>query len=369
MKIVMFYHSVISDWNHGNAHFLRGMVSAFQNLKHHVTIYEPVDGWSLKNLTGQYGDSIIHDFRHRFPFHQPVFYDLETLKPGEVLDDADIVIVHEWNDPRLVKKLGDYRSVNNHFLLFFHDTHHRGVTEPLEMQKFNLQHYDGVLVFGEVLKNIYEVEKWGQNIHTWHEAADTEIFKPVVSDEKEGDLVWIGNWGDNERTDELLEYIIEPSEALNLKTVFYGVRYPKYAIRLLEKAHIEYRNWIPNYMVPEVFSKFRFTVHVPRRPYVQSLPGIPTIRPFEAMSCGIPLICSTWYDNEKLFTPGKDYLLANSGEEMKQHMRTLLDDSSAAKALTEHAFATIQNKHTCAQRAQEFFKIAEHTRQKIKLIA
>ena len=26
MRVVMFYHSLLSDWNHGNAHFLRGIV-------------------------------------------------------------------------------------------------------------------------------------------------------------------------------------------------------------------------------------------------------------------------------------------------------------------------------------------------------
>ena len=26
MRFVLFYHSLISDWNHGNAHFLRGIV-------------------------------------------------------------------------------------------------------------------------------------------------------------------------------------------------------------------------------------------------------------------------------------------------------------------------------------------------------
>jgi spore maturation protein CgeB len=369
MKIYMFYHSVISDWNHGNAHFLRGMVSALQSMKHHVSIFEPLDGWSLKNLVKYYGEGIIQDFRKRFPFHQPSFYDMDNFNPEEVLEDADVVIVHEWNDPRLIKMLGDYRSLNNHFLLFFHDTHHRAVTEPLEMQKFNLQHYDGVLVFGEILKKIYEQERWGRNIHILHEAADIQVFKPVPSEEKEGDLVWIGNWGDNERTDELLEFIIEPSEELNLKTVFYGVRYPKYAIRLLEKANIEYRNWLPNYKVPEVFSRFRFTVHVPRRPYVKSLPGIPTIRPFEAMACGIPLICSTWNDSENLFTPGKDYLIAHSGEEMKQHMKTVLEDKETAGLLSEHALNTIQNRHTCEHRAKEFLKIAEKAIQAKRLIA
>ncbi len=308
MKIYMFYHSIVSDWNHGNAHFLRGIVSAFMQNGHEVSVFEPFDGWSLKNLIRNHGVEFLTDYRKIFPKHKPTFYNLQTFNPDEVLKDADVVIVHEWNDPLLVERIGDYRALNDHFKLFFHDTHHRAITKPAEMQKYDLQHYDGVLVFGEVLKKIYQQNNWGRNIRTWHEAADTIIFKPIKNKEKEGDLVWIGNWGDNERTAELMEFIIEPVHELDLKAVFYGVRYPKHAVKLLEKANIEYRNWLPNYKVPEVFSRFRMTAHVPRRPYVEKLPGIPTIRPFEAMACGIPLLCSTWYDSENLFTAGKDYL-------------------------------------------------------------
>ena len=27
VRFVLFYHSLVSDWNHGNAHFLRGVLS------------------------------------------------------------------------------------------------------------------------------------------------------------------------------------------------------------------------------------------------------------------------------------------------------------------------------------------------------
>ena len=30
MKFVLFCHSLVSDWNHGNAHFLRGVVRELQ---------------------------------------------------------------------------------------------------------------------------------------------------------------------------------------------------------------------------------------------------------------------------------------------------------------------------------------------------
>ena len=32
MKFVLFAHSLISDWNHGNAHFLRGVVRALDDI-------------------------------------------------------------------------------------------------------------------------------------------------------------------------------------------------------------------------------------------------------------------------------------------------------------------------------------------------
>ena len=41
MHIVKFYHSLLSDWNYGNAHFLRGVVSELLVRGHQVAVYEP----------------------------------------------------------------------------------------------------------------------------------------------------------------------------------------------------------------------------------------------------------------------------------------------------------------------------------------
>jgi spore maturation protein CgeB len=43
MKVVLFYHSVLSDWNHGNAHFLRGIASELVERGHQVVVYEPAE--------------------------------------------------------------------------------------------------------------------------------------------------------------------------------------------------------------------------------------------------------------------------------------------------------------------------------------
>ena len=96
-------------------------------------------------------------------------------------------------------------------------------------------------------------------------------------------------------------------------------------------AGASYGGWLPNHRVPEVFARFAVTVHVPRRPYVRALPGIPTIRVFEALACGIPLVSAPWNDGEGLFTPD-DMLFAADGEQMTRHLRAVLAEPDLAKA-------------------------------------
>ncbi|HEX2935828.1 MAG TPA: glycosyltransferase [Bacteroidales bacterium] len=357
MKIYLFYHSVISDWNHGNAHFLRGIITSLQLKGHSVRVYEPQNGWSLKNLVQQEGLKAYDQFQAYYPFHDSVFYNEEKFAPEKIIADADMVIVHEWTNPQVIKKIGDYKAINDHFTLLFHDTHHRMISDRENMSNLSLKDYDGILAFGDSLKSLYVESGFTKPVWTWHEAADDHVFYPRDSETKEGDLVWIGNWGEDERTEELTEFIIEPMRKLGIKASFYGVRYPDHAIELLEKANIQYKGWLPNFKVPEIFSKYKVTVHVPRRPYVKMLPGIPTIRPFEALACGIPLISSLWTDSEHLFTPGKDYLEAANGKEMEKQLERVLSDETLSQSLSKHGLNTIRQKHTCNHRVNELLGI------------
>jgi spore maturation protein CgeB len=88
-----------------------------------------------------------------------------------------------------------------------------------------------------------------------------------------------------------------------------------------------------------------------------SLPGIPTIRVFEALACGIPLICSPWEDVEGLFRPGADYLTANSGREMKEQLSALLNDEGLRNSVIRSGLETIRARHTCAHRIDELLRI------------
>jgi spore maturation protein CgeB len=360
VRFVLFYHSLISDWNHGNAHFLRGIACELLNQGHTVDVYEPANGWSLQNLLEQHGTEPVEAFHEAYPQLTCRFYDRRKLDVDRAIEDADVVIVHEWNAPILIERIGITRRDGGRFKLFFHDTHHRAISAPDEIRALDLRYYDGVLAFGEVIRRIYLDHCWTDQAWTWHEAADTTHFTPAHRrSDPSLDVVWVGNWGDDERSAEISTFLIEPVRALGLRARVHGVRYPEDALAALQTAGIEYAGWIPNFRVPDVFADAASTVHIPRRFYSETLPGVPTIRVFEALACGIPLVSAPWEDSENLFHPGKDFLVAENGREMRQRLQMLVEDKEAARAIAEHGLQTILSRHTCAHRVHELVSICE----------
>ena len=358
MKIVYFTHSLLSCWNHGNAHFLRGVLRELIARGHDVTPCEPRGAWSLENLLADHGAEGLGSFRAAYPELGSFIYDGPD-DWAEVVEAADLVIVHEWNDPALVAALGRRRAAGARFTLLFHDTHHRAVSDPEAIRAFDLSGYDGVLAFGEALSEVYRQWGWGDRVWTWHEAADLRLFHPPADEAdapREG-LVWIGNWGDDERSAELSRYLFDPARAAGLSLDIYGVRYPEEALRRLAAAGAHYRGWAPNALAPSIYARHLATVHVPRRHYATMLPGIPTIRVFEALACGIPLVCAPWTDSERLFRPGGDYLVARDGAQMTHHLRALRDDADLRAALVASGLETIRARHSCAHRVDELFGI------------
>jgi spore maturation protein CgeB len=354
MRFVMFYHSLVSDWNHGNAHFLRGVASELLARGHEVVVYEPRDGWSVTHLVADHGQAPLEAFSRRYPELRSQIYD-EWLDLGVALAGADVVMVHEWNTPGLVNAIGAHRR-GRRLLALFHDTHHRAVSDPEGLGRFDLRGYDAVLAFGQVLAQMYLARGWCRRAFTWHEGADTRLFRPLAA-ACEADVVWIGNWGDDERTAELRSMLIDPVRALGLVANVFGVRYPHEARAVLADAGLAYRGWLANFEVPAVFARHRVTVHIPRGPYARALPGIPTIRMFEALACGIPLVSAPWEDREELFRVGRDYLVARDGGEMKDQLAWLLASPEAARALAENGRRTVLSRHTCRHRVDELLAI------------
>jgi spore maturation protein CgeB len=356
MRFVFYTHSLVSDWNHGNAHFLRGVMRDLVRRGHEALALEPEDAWSRQNLLTQQGPGAVERFASDFPMLRSEQYGA-GFDHEAALAEADVVVVHEWTEPALVARIGELRRDGAPWTLLFHDTHHRAVSAEGDIAGLELEHYDAILAFGETLRERYLRAGWGKQVFTWHEAADDALFHPMPEIERTRDLIWIGNWGDDERTAEIASFLVEPARQLKLTGTVRGVRYPESALRALKAAGLDYGGWIANADAPRAFAQHRVTVHIPRRPYVQNLPGIPTIRMFEALACGIPLISAPWSDAEGLFRAGTDFLFARDGADMQRLLTQVLADPDRAAALATAGLETIQARHTCRHRVDEMLAI------------
>jgi spore maturation protein CgeB len=364
-KLCLAYlaHSFRSDWNNGNAHFLRGLMRSMLEMGHDARLFEPCTGWSIEHLRQEeLGEAALRGFSEGYPDLRVTTYTRLQSRDSSfwrsALRDCDIVILHEWNPPELAHLLLELRDQLG-FRLLFHDTHHRASSSPEQIRLFDIERFDGVIAFGEALLKVYRTNFNIQNVWILHEAADTTVFRPRPHTTKTDDVIWIGNWGDDERAEEIRGYLLKPAAQLrSFSFAIYGVRYPDHALRELQSAGVHYRGYLPNLDAPGAYANARVTVHIPRQQYSSAMAGIPTIRVFEALACGIPLICSPWRDTEHLFREG-DLLMARNTDEMTHAIEHLLGDKSAAEAQALRGLETILSRHTCAYRAEELTYICE----------
>jgi spore maturation protein CgeB len=347
MRIALFYHSSVSDWTRGQAHFMRGVGADLALRGHAVVVHEPTSGG--RPALAANADAQPHD--PSAP-HESV-YELASLDLDRVLDGVDLVIVHGGSQPELVRRIGEHKKAHGSFVLLFRDHQRRTA-----VARYDLTHYDAVLTSGKVLAGIYRHHGWCRRAYVWHEAADTRVFRPQ-SGEPEVDVVWLGDWDDGERTAQLSEFLLEPARQLGLRGMAYGVSYPGAAIVALRAAGLMYGGWVPNHAVPARYATARMTVHVPRR---SQLPGVPAIGLFEALACGISVVSAPWDDCEGLFTSGADYLTARTGREMQALMGALRHDAQLRRELARHGRATIERRHTCAHRVDELLEIVGELR-------
>ena len=364
LKLRMFAHSWISDWNHGNAHFLRGLASELVRLGHDVRCYEETPSWSMLNLMKEGSEKAVDAvqlFWQAFPTLDIRFFSNDQSFPRfaeDELREADVVLIHEWTAPQVVSTILSLKWKLG-FRALLHDTHHRAYTCPQEIMRLPLHQFDGVLAFGEAIRRIYAEGFGVRRTWTFQEAADTQHFRPLRM-EKNTDVLWVGNWGDEERTRELEEFLIGPASSMRDRSIaVHGVRYPAEARQKLSQAGIEYRGYLCNLKAPTTYAKAILALHVPRRYYSNGLSGVPTIRVFESLACGTPLVCSPWTDKEELFRAGEDYVCAADGRAMEAEIRNLLRDDLARQQLASNGLETIQRRHTCAHRAVELLDICE----------
>lgn len=349
MRIVVFCHSIISDWNHRDAHFFRGIVSALSARGHDVSVYEPAAGWSIVHLLHDHGVDPIRRLNTAYPGLDSTPFDLDRLDLDAVLDGADLVLVHEWNDPALVKMIGAHHAKNRDYTLFFHDTQLRPRND------FDLRDYDAALAINETLRDLYQRHGWAKRTFVWRDAVDTRVFKPHPGPTKQHDLIWFGRA-------ETSELLLGPVRALGLDAHAYGPRFREEEIRACANAGIKYQGWIPNYDLPRTLASYKVAVHIPPKTIASRERSVPTIPVLEALACGIPLIAAPAISHDGLFDAGADIMIAADAEDMTRKIQLLLSDRELAAHMAWKGLETVRTRHTSSHRVEELLAIHRRVR-------
>jgi spore maturation protein CgeB len=77
----------------------------------------------------------------------------------------------------------------------------------------------------------------------------------------------------------------------------------------------------------------------------------PATRVFEAAGAGACLITDAWEGLELFFDPGNEMLVAQHGEQVAEHVRSL--DGKTARTIGQAAYARVLAQHTYAHRATQ----------------
>jgi spore maturation protein CgeB len=373
VRFALFFHSVRSDWNNGHAHFLRGVVQALQTLGHDTVCYEEAKNWSATNLVHDHGIRPLVEFRRRFPSIHVRLYARESHRELErrlahELSGVDVVMVDEWPAVenlaltdlliRLKRRCG--------YTLLLRDGHYRILTVPVEVRS-RLDYFDAVLPYGPSMAEEYRRRFGLEHVYVLHEAADITLFRPLLPDPQRpiDDAVFIGNLGERDRVEELQAFLLQPAKRFRGQRRFaiHGVRYPPEVVHTVRHDYgVEYRGWLANYLVPAAFAQARLGIHVIRRQYASLLHGIPTIRVFEALACGLPLVSTRWHDTDGLFRAGRDYVVVDNRGQMEEALDWLWRDDRAREQLAANGLARVRAQHTCLHRAEQLLGIVARLR-------
>ena len=230
MRVVLFCHSLVSDWNHGNAHFLRGVVARAARARPRRARLRAARRLEPRRTSSpSTGARPLDDVRARASrAAQRGSTTSRRSTSTRALDGADLVLVHEWNDPALVARDRRARARAAAFRLLFHDTHHRAVTAPRRAWRATTcADYDGVLAFGARDRATSTSSAAGRRARGPGTRRPTRASSARCRRERATATSSGSATGATASARaELHEFLLEPVRALGLRGLGHGVRYP-----------------------------------------------------------------------------------------------------------------------------------------------
>jgi spore maturation protein CgeB len=350
MKFAFFGSSLVSAYWNGAATYYRGIIRAMKERGHSITFYEP--------------DA--YDRQKNRDIPDPEWATIKVYQPTEdelykALDDAlhaDIIVKTSGVgvfDELLEKEVLNLQ-LQGKFVIFWDvdapATLDRVKYDDTDYFKTLIPRYDLILTYGGGDPVVNTYKSFGaKKCFPIYNALDPSTHYPVSKEERfDADLAFLGNrLPDREKRVE--DFFLKVAEQTPEKKFILGGNgwhdksmsgNIKYLGHVYTKDH-------------NALNCSPMAVLNISRDSMASYGFSPATRVFEAAGAGACIITDYWLGIEFFFEPGKEILVARSGDEVKEIISSL--SPQKANSIGQAALKKVLSKHTYTDRATELDSI------------
>ena len=343
MKLVVLGLSITSSWGNGHATTYRGLLRELTRRGHEVTFLERDVPWYAAH----------RDLPNPVFCATRLYRDLDELrrKHGRLVAEADAVVVGSYVKDGV--EVGQWVCATARGIKAFYD-----IDTPVTLAKLGrgdheylapglIPRFDLYLSFtgGPTLRRL-ERELGAPMARALHCCVDERLYRPRATPSR-WDLGYLGTYSDD-RQPKIEALLLDPARAMaGWRFVVAGPQYPDHVVWPGNVERIEHLA-PPDH--PGFYAAQRFTLNVTRADMVAA-GWSPSVRLFEAASCGVPIVSDPWPGLADFFRPGEEILVAERPEDVARLLRGCSE--SKRRKVAEAARARVLHAHTAAARALE----------------
>lgn len=343
LNVVILGLSITSSWGNGHATTYRALVREMVRRGHNVTFLERDVPWYRDNRDlpqPPYGRTLLYDnLEALYDTHEPLVRNADLVIIGSYVPDG--VDVCRW------------ALDHAHGLVAFYDIDTPVTLATLQRQEATyisrdlIPRFDLYLSFtgGPTLQRL-EQDFGAQRARALYCSVDPEQYFPEQASTR-WDLGYLGTYAED-RQQTLQQLLIAPAESTPQgRFVVAGPGYPE---DITWPENVERIHHLPPAEHRTFYNSQRFTLNVTRADMVAS-GYAPSVRLFEAIACGTPVISDWWPGIDELFRPGEEIFIARCSAEA---MTYLYDTPEEVRlAVGERARRDVLPRHTAAYRVLE----------------
>lgn len=338
MRIVVLGLSLSSSWGNGHATTFRALLRAFAGRGHDIVFLERDVPWyaSQRDLADP-------------DFCRLAFYgDLAGLESWrDEIAAADAVIVGSYVPEGVA--VGRFVQETARGVTAFYDIDTPVTLAKLARGDFEylspeiIPGYDVYLSFtGGPTLDLLERSYGSPAARALYCSVDPEAYPPLDVP-KRWDLSYLGTYSPD-RQPTLERLLIGPARAEPDRR--FVVAGPQYPADIAWPENVERIDHLPPADHAGFYAASRFTLNVTRDDMIRA-GWSPSVRLFEAASCGTPIISDVWDGIGDLLIPGEEIILAEDGAAVTAAL------AGDARAIGAAARARVMAGHTAGHRAAE----------------